>query len=141
MSARPGTRAERQGRNPLPGHAMTRPAASVATSQRWRRLMPVVFITYSFAYVDRSNYSLGAAGGLTHDLHITTGQAGLLCRHLHSRRPRRWHQVRRRLPVPGRLTRGRRPTHAHRAGTTQSSATPARCRAQPPSWNRNKWQQ
>ena len=78
MSARPGTRAERQGRTPPAGHAMTRPAASVATSQRWRRLMPVVFITYSFAYVDRSNYSLGAAGGLTHDLHITSGQAGLL---------------------------------------------------------------
>lgn len=51
---------------------------SPATSQRWRRLMPLAFITYSFAYLDRSNYSIGAAGGLTHDLHITTGQAGLL---------------------------------------------------------------
>jgi len=24
--------------------------------QRWRRLIPVAFITYSFAYLDRSNY-------------------------------------------------------------------------------------
>lgn len=48
------------------------------SSQRWRRLMPLVFITYSFAYLDRSNYSLGAAGGLKDALHITSGQAGLL---------------------------------------------------------------
>ncbi len=34
-------------------------------SSRWRRLIPVAFITYSFAYLDRSNYSIGAAGGLT----------------------------------------------------------------------------
>jgi sugar phosphate permease len=40
--------------------------------------MPIAFITYSFAYLDRSNYSLGAAGGLAHDLHISSGQAGLL---------------------------------------------------------------
>jgi sugar phosphate permease len=40
--------------------------------------MPIAFITYSFAYLDRSNYSLGAAGGLSHDLHISSGQAGLL---------------------------------------------------------------
>jgi sugar phosphate permease len=48
------------------------------SSQRWRRLLPIAFITYSFAYLDRSNYSLGAAGGLKHDLHITAAAAGLL---------------------------------------------------------------
>jgi sugar phosphate permease len=47
-------------------------------SQRWRRLIPIAFITYSFAYLDRSNYSLGAAGGLTQHLHITSAQTGLL---------------------------------------------------------------
>lgn len=52
--------------------------ASVGSSQRWRRLIPVVFITYSLAYLDRSNYSLGAAGGLKHDLGIGAGAAGLL---------------------------------------------------------------
>lgn len=44
---------------------------------RWVRLAPVIFITYSLAYVDRANYSLGAAGGLTRDLGITA-QAGAL---------------------------------------------------------------
>jgi len=53
-------------------------APAVLASARWRRLIPLAFVTYSFAYVDRSNYSLGAAGGLVHTLHITSGQAGLL---------------------------------------------------------------
>jgi|SRR5579875_841955 len=47
-------------------------------SSRWRRLLPIVFITYSFAYLDRSNYSLGAAGGLQTALHISSTQSGLL---------------------------------------------------------------
>ena len=47
-----------------------RPArwSAPSASQRWRRLIPVVFLTYTFAYLDRSNYSLGAAGGLKDDL-------------------------------------------------------------------------
>jgi sugar phosphate permease len=44
---------------------------------RWARLAPIVFITYSLAYVDRANYSIGSAGGLAGDLGIT-GQAGAL---------------------------------------------------------------
>jgi len=55
----------------------TAPEAGLS-SQRWRRLLPLVFVTYSFAYLDRSNYSLGAAGGLKDALHISSGQAGLL---------------------------------------------------------------
>jgi sugar phosphate permease len=51
---------------------------AVLSSQRWHRLIPIAFITYSFAYLDRSNYSIGAAGGLTDRLHITPAQAGLL---------------------------------------------------------------
>jgi sugar phosphate permease len=46
-------------------------------SSRWVRLAPIVFITYSLAYVDRANYSIGSAGGLASDLGIT-GQAGAL---------------------------------------------------------------
>jgi sugar phosphate permease len=49
-----------------------------AASKRWKYVLPIAFITYSFAYLDRSNYSIGAAGGLTHDLHITPAIAGLL---------------------------------------------------------------
>ena len=51
---------------------------SALASQRWRRLMPLAFVTYSFAYLDRGNYSLGSAGGLKHDLHLSSGQVGLL---------------------------------------------------------------
>jgi len=53
-------------------------ATNALASQRWRRLMPLAFITYSFAYLDRANYSLGAAGGLEHTLHLTPGKVGLL---------------------------------------------------------------
>ena len=52
--------------------------ARALSSERWRRLIPIAFITYSFAYLDRSNYSIGAAGGLTDRLHITSAQSGLL---------------------------------------------------------------
>jgi sugar phosphate permease len=53
-------------------------SAAVLNSARWRRLVPIAFITYSFAYLDRSNYSIGAAGGLTDALHIGPAQSGLL---------------------------------------------------------------
>ena len=32
---------------------------------RWARLMPLIFITYSLAYLDRVNFGFGSAGGLT----------------------------------------------------------------------------
>lgn len=44
---------------------------------RWARLVPIAFITYSLAYVDRANYSIGSAGGLASDLAIS-GQANAL---------------------------------------------------------------
>ena len=31
---------------------------------RWYRFLPVVFITYSLAYLDRTNFGFGAAGGM-----------------------------------------------------------------------------
>jgi sugar phosphate permease len=42
------------------------------------RLIPVAFITYSLAYVDRANYSIGSAAGLSKDLGITGQQDALL---------------------------------------------------------------
>ena len=48
-----------------------RPAA---TGRRWWRLIPVVFTTYSLAYLDRSNFSIAAASGMAADLGI--GPAG-----------------------------------------------------------------
>ena len=38
---------------------------------RWASLVPIAFITYSLAYVDRANYSIGSAGGLASDLAIS----------------------------------------------------------------------
>ena len=45
---------------------------------RWYRLIPVVFITYSLAYLDRANFGFGAAGGMAKDLHIDSGQSSWL---------------------------------------------------------------
>ena len=57
----------------------TRQTAAVATaSSRWLRLMPAIFVTYSFAYVDRANYGFGAASGMASDLHISGGANALL---------------------------------------------------------------
>ena len=41
-----------------------------APGRRWRRLIPVVFVTYSLAYLDRSNFSIAAASGMAADLRI-----------------------------------------------------------------------
>jgi len=46
-------------------------------SSRWARLVPIAFITYSPAYVDRANYSIGSAAGLAKDLDIS-GRSGAL---------------------------------------------------------------
>src|SRR3954467_10667868 len=42
------------------------------------RLIPVAFITYSLAYLDRANFGFGAAGGMAGDLHITSAMSSLL---------------------------------------------------------------
>jgi sugar phosphate permease len=41
-------------------------------------LLPVFFVTYALAYVDRANYGFGAAAGLAQTLHITDGRSALL---------------------------------------------------------------
>lgn len=40
--------------------------------------MPIIFVTYSLAYLDRANYGFGAAAGLAETLHITGSQTSLL---------------------------------------------------------------
>ncbi|MEO6719223.1 MAG: MFS transporter [Ferruginibacter sp.] len=45
---------------------------------RWYRLIPVAFITYSLAYLDRANFGFGAAGGMAKDLNITSAMSSLL---------------------------------------------------------------
>ncbi len=46
--------------------------------RRWYRLIPIAFITYSLAYLDRANFGFAAAGGMAKDLHITASISSLL---------------------------------------------------------------
>lgn len=46
--------------------------------QRWMRLIPIAFITYSLAYLDRANFGFAAAGGMAEDLNITAAMSSLL---------------------------------------------------------------
>jgi len=50
----------------------------VLSMKRWYRLIPVVFITYSLAYLDRANFGFAAAGGMAKDLNITAAMSSLL---------------------------------------------------------------
>jgi len=52
-------------------------SASLAR-KRWLRLIPIAFITYSLAYLDRANFGFAAAGGMASDLHITASMSSLL---------------------------------------------------------------
>src|SRR5687768_4395224 len=46
--------------------------------QRWYRLIPVVFITYSLAFLDRVNFGFALAGEMTDELQITAKTSSLL---------------------------------------------------------------
>lgn len=47
-------------------------------SRRWLRIVPVVFITFSLAFLDRANFGFATAGGMAEDLDITTAMSSLL---------------------------------------------------------------
>jgi sugar phosphate permease len=46
--------------------------------KRWYRLIPIAFITYSLAYLDRANFGFATAGGMAKDLDITASMSSLL---------------------------------------------------------------
>lgn len=46
--------------------------------KRWYRLIPIAFITYSLAYLDRANFGFALAGGMAEDLKITAAMSSLL---------------------------------------------------------------
>ncbi len=54
------------------------PQATGKAPSRWVRFLPIVFITYSLAYLDRANYGFGAAAGLAKDLNIDASKSALL---------------------------------------------------------------
>ncbi len=47
-------------------------------AKRWWFIMQIIFISYSLAYVDRSNFSFASAAGINDDLGITKGMSSLL---------------------------------------------------------------
>jgi sugar phosphate permease len=62
------------GRTPHPGTTV----GDVLGRQRWARLLPIAFITYSLAYLDRSNFSIAVAGGMKESLGLTGDVAALI---------------------------------------------------------------
>lgn len=64
--------------NPRTGSISEQLSSRADLKRRWLYMMPVVFITYSLAYIDRANYGFGAAAGLAATLHITSAQSALL---------------------------------------------------------------
>lgn len=52
--------------------------AKTLAKSRWLRLIPIAFITYSLAYLDRANFGFAAAGGMAKDLNITASVSSLL---------------------------------------------------------------
>src|SRR6187399_418360 len=52
--------------------------SNTIAKRRWIRLIPVAFITYSLAYLDRANFGFAAAGGMAKDLNITASMSSLL---------------------------------------------------------------
>ena len=53
-------------------------AQQTNAQNRWLRIMPPVFLTYSLAYLDRANYGFGAAAGMAKTLNITASRSALL---------------------------------------------------------------
>ncbi|QSN60134.1 MULTISPECIES: MFS transporter [unclassified Caballeronia] len=56
-------------------HTSSTPKLAV---RRWWAIMPIVFITYSLAYLDRANYGFASAAGINQDLGISKGLSSLI---------------------------------------------------------------
>lgn len=61
-----------------PGGSAAKAPGAVLGRQRWTRLIPIVFVTYSLAYLDRSNFSIASASGMADDIGITGGVSALI---------------------------------------------------------------
>jgi sugar phosphate permease len=47
-------------------------------TRRWWFIMPIVFITYSLAYLDRANFGFASAAGINRDLGVSQGLSSLI---------------------------------------------------------------
>ncbi len=54
------------------------PATATLAPRRWWAIMPIVFITYSLAYLDRANFGFASAAGISQDLGISAGLSSLI---------------------------------------------------------------
>lgn len=52
--------------------------AKILSKKRWYRLVPIAFITFSLAFLDRANFGFALAGGMAEDLDINATIASLL---------------------------------------------------------------
>ena len=50
----------------------------ILARKRWYRLIPIVFITFSLAFLDRANFGFALAGGMAEDLGINATISSLL---------------------------------------------------------------
>lgn len=57
---------------------MNKLTSHASAPKRWWYIMPIVFITYSLAYLDRANFGFASAAGINEDLGITKGISSLL---------------------------------------------------------------
>ena len=57
---------------------MNKQTTHTIAPKRWWYIMPIVFITYSLAYLDRANFGFASAAGINEDLGITKGISSLL---------------------------------------------------------------
>lgn len=53
-------------------------SAATFAPGRWWRVLPLVYVTYSLAYLDRANYGFAAAAGMAEDLRITGQMSALI---------------------------------------------------------------
>jgi sugar phosphate permease len=65
-------------RDPVNGRSADAIGTQSEMRRRWLYILPAVFITYSLAYLDRTNYGFGAAAGLAQTLHISSSRSALL---------------------------------------------------------------
>ncbi|MFG2141010.1 MFS transporter [Streptomyces sp. NPDC048650] len=56
----------------------SRPVAGFWSSRRARHLMPIAFVTYSLAYLDKSNYAIASTGGMAKELGLSAGLDSLI---------------------------------------------------------------
>src|SRR5471030_1795835 len=81
MSALTETRAAASSSQPLRQQIKTRRQVMAGASlpiKRWWIILPIAFITYSLAYVDRTNYGFAAAAGIDRDLGISHSTSSMI---------------------------------------------------------------